>query len=142
MNPDDDPVTNPLDPMTTEATPAAPSAYVPPGPEPAPTAGAVPGPTPTGSSAGDPGAWPGWGEDRGSARFARRADRAARREARRGERGLGAAIWGLLLILFGAGLLAAQLLPGFDWDLAWPLAFVAIGLVLVAGSIRRAPADS
>ena len=86
-----------------------------------------------------PDGWPGWVPDRGSARAARRAERAARRAARRGERGLGMAIWGLLLVLLGAGILAAELVPGFDWDLAWPLAFVALGVVLVAGSIRRPP---
>lgn len=142
MNPvDGDPTTGPLDPMLPETTATTPSSYVPPGPEAAPAQGAIPGTMPPDSTAGGPGAWPGWYPDRRSARSARHAERAARREARRGERGLGGAIWGLLLILFGVGLLAAQLLPGFDWDLAWPLAFVAIGMVLAIGSIRRAPLD-
>jgi len=125
-----------------DGDPWTPPATVPPGPEPAsiPEAGHLP--SPSGPFAGDVTGWPGWVPDPGSARSARRAARAARREARRGERGLGTAIWGLLLVLLGAGILAAELVPGFDWDLAWPLAFVALGVVLVTGSIRRPPVDA
>jgi hypothetical protein len=45
-----------------------------------------------------------------------------------------------LLVLIGAGILASELIPGFDWDSAWPTVLVAFGVLLIAASIRRAPA--
>ena len=47
-----------------------------------------------------------------------------------------------MLVLIGAGILASELIPGFDWDVAWPATLVAFGILLIAASIRRAPAGS
>ena len=132
---------------------------VPPGPEPAaplplegpvpapgstqPTPGpgpATPGPVPPISGPDASSDWRGWGWGASSGRDARRAERRAQREARRAERGIGSAIWGVVLVLIGAGILASELIPGFDWNVAWPATFVAFGVLLIAASIRRVPA--
>jgi hypothetical protein len=112
---------------------------VPPGPG-SPGAGTPSTARPTDASpAGPAGPGWGWGWDRDAARAARRAERYARREARRAERGLGGAIWGVLLILIGAAVLGSELIPGFDWDIAWPAILIAIGILFVLASIRRPP---
>jgi hypothetical protein len=106
-----------------------------PGPAPA-TAGPIP-PTSGRDASSD---WGGWLWGGSSARDARRAERRAQREARRAERGIGSAIWGVVLVVIGAGILASELIPGFDWNVAWPATLVAFGVLLIAASIRRAPA--
>jgi hypothetical protein len=146
MNPDSPgPELPPSDPAGLPTPGGGP---VPPGPEPgAPADPTPPGPTPAGPTAGPansgPGpaaSWGAWTWGGSPAREARRAERRAQREARRAERGIGSAIWGVLLVLIGAGILASELLPGFDWDAAWPTVLVAFGILLIAASIRRAPA--
>lgn len=122
-----------------------PDPSVPPGPEPVdPTSGPTPTPgltpTPAPSPASSPGsgdAWGGWLSGGSSSHDARRAERRARRDARRAERGMGGSFWGVLLVIAGAGILAAELVPGFDWELAWPVILIAFGVLLVAASIRR-----
>ena len=105
---------------------------VPPGPEPsAPwTGGPIPPPPGGGTSWGDWSSGPSW-------RDVRRAERHARREARRGEWGIGSAWWGILLVIIGAGFLASELIPDFDWNLAWPGVLIACGVLLIAGALRR-----
>jgi hypothetical protein len=116
--------------------PAESAPPTPPGPEPSvPAAGSTPAP-------GGSGAWGGWLSGGASARATRREERQARRDARRAERGIGGAMWGILLVLIGLGLLGSELIPSFDWDLAWPAALVAFGILLVAASIRRTPTDT
>ena len=138
------PESTPPDPI---GLPSAVGGPVPPGPEPSAPPPAPPGPTPPGPTPGpaaagpDPAAsWGAWTWGGSPAREARRAERRAQREARRSERGIGSAIWGVLLVLIGAGILASELIPGFDWDAAWPTVLVAFGILLIAASIRRAPA--
>lgn len=104
---------------------------VPPGPEPStPSAGPVPP---------APGGGPAWGDWSGgpSWRDMRRAERHARHEARRAERGIGSAWWGILLVLVGAGFLASELIPDFDWNMTWPAVLIACGVLLIAGALRR-----
>lgn len=105
---------------------------VPPGPEPSTpsTAGPIP-PAPGGGT--------GWGDWAGgpSWRDTRRAERHARREARRAERGIGSPWWGILLVLIGTGFLASELIPDFDWNMAWPAVLIACGVLLIAGALRR-----
>ena len=52
---------------------------------------------------------------------------------------MGGSFWGVLLVIVGAGILASELIPGFDWDLAWPTVLIAFGILLVVASIRRTP---
>jgi len=49
-----------------------------------------------------------------------------------------AAIGGIILVGLGAIFLAGQLAPEIDWGLVWPVALIALGALLVIGSIRRA----
>ena len=53
--------------------------------------------------------------------------------------------WGLILILVGAWLFAQVTLgldvPAFDWNVAWPLALIIAGAIIVLGALaarRRA----
>jgi hypothetical protein len=133
MNPQD-PADPPIGPGMTPGTPPADAPVadvVPPGPTGPPTAPAAP-------SGGQP-AWT-WGWDQDPRRAARRAERDARRAARRAERGFRGAIWGVVLVLIGLAILASELVPGFDWNVAWPAFLVAIGVLLMLASIRRPPA--
>jgi hypothetical protein len=128
-------------PGSTAATPgptaATPGPTVPPGPGPtSPGVGAGPAP-----AAGGPPGWGSWPPGGAAGRDVRKAEHQARREAR-AERGIGGSIWGVLLVLIGAGLLASELIPGFDWDVAWPAVLVGFGILLVLASIRRTPIDS
>lgn len=50
--------------------------------------------------------------------------------------GRGAIAAGLVLIVIGALFLAREAVPGFDLGRLWPIASVALGLVLVVLSIR------
>ena len=50
--------------------------------------------------------------------------------------GRGAIAAGLVLIAIGALFLAREAVPGFDLGRLWPIASVALGLVLVVLSIR------
>ena len=50
---------------------------------------------------------------------------------------VGGPLWGVLLVIVGAGILASELIPAFDWNLAWPTILIAFGILLVLASIRR-----
>ncbi len=121
-----------------------PGPAVPPGPEPTPPPpGSTPAPGLAPSPPPAPGGaepWGGWLWGGSSSRDARRAERHARREARRAERGMGGPFWGVLFVVAGAAILASELIPGFDWDLAWPALLIGLGILLVVASIRRPPA--
>ncbi len=73
---------------------------------------------------------------RQAARDARRDARDARRTARHRD-GTGAVIFGLLLVIVGSFFLARAYFPNLDADRIWPILLVAIGVLLVIGSIRR-----
>ncbi len=148
---------------------APPAAPPPPAPTPDP---AGPGPAPagaadplTGTSAG-PAAGAGFGApvvggwtsyDPGqpgspgsySPRDARRAAREARRAARwstyrDGSSGPGAGgiVAGLILVTLGTYFLVRTMIPQLDLDRFWPVALIVLGVILVAGSIRRTPGGS
>lgn len=84
-----------------------------------------------------------WRESRWAERDARRAQRRAERWERRSYRrdGTGAVVFGLILILVGAAFLAHQLVPSLNWDEIWPIGLVAIGVLLLVGSLTRRPAE-
>ncbi|HEY6058379.1 MAG TPA: DUF5668 domain-containing protein, partial [Candidatus Limnocylindrales bacterium] len=67
----------------------------------------------------------------------RREERRAWRAARRSERdGMGAIVFGLLLVLVGGFFLLRTYVPALDADRFWPLVLVVIGAVFVIGAIR------
>jgi chemotaxis response regulator CheB len=81
-------------------------------------------------------AWaPDWRSQRRQERWQRRSDRRAARSEHRG----GGLVFGLILILIGGMLALHQIVPSFDFNLTWPVAIVAVGLLLVASSVRRNP---
>ena len=139
--------------MGGDATPPGPAAGGPPDPTAAgqsPDGG--PGPTPPGPGAAGfaapagpgqagPAPAPGsaaWSPQ--SARAQRRADREARRAARHANGGYtGAAIGGLILIVIGTYFLVRTAVPDLHLEWFWPAALVLLGLVLIVGSVRRAP---
>ena len=57
-----------------------------------------------------------------------------RRRERRGSSGL---VLGLILIVLGAVFLLREYVPALDWDRMWPIALIAIGVVLLAASFGR-----
>ncbi len=86
-------------------------------------------------AAGTPGGPPSW-----TAPPTRAELRAQRRAARRNRRsGDGALIVGLLLVLVGGYFLVRRYVPGIDTDLLWPIAIVALGIVLLAAAVRPGP---
>jgi phage shock protein PspC (stress-responsive transcriptional regulator) len=127
--------TVPAGPAAMDASPATASSFGPAQADPAGGSGSA-RPAP-GSSA--------WSDTRRAAREQRHAERSAARAARRAERGhgpgSGAIVGGLILILVGAGVLAGELIPGFDWHAAWPIGLIVIGGILLLGSFRRAPSQ-
>ena len=70
-------------------------------------------------------------------RSQRRADRAARREDRAPRSG--GLIVGVGLILVGAYFLLREYVPAFDPDRFWPIALVALGVLLLVVSLGRRP---
>jgi hypothetical protein len=66
------------------------------------------------------------------------------RHARRAGSGRATTFVGIALILFGALALVDAVLPSWadSWRYLWPLFFLGIGAVLVAGAVRRAPTES
>jgi phage shock protein C len=70
-----------------------------------------------------------------AAREARRASRAARGDAPR----MGTLIVGGALVLFGTWFLLDEYVPGFRADLFWPLALVALGVLILALAFRPRP---
>jgi phage shock protein C len=130
----------PVAPPTGYATPT-------PGTPPAPEAGAstapaepganapMPDPAATGPATPPPSAAGGWWSS--DWRTQRQQERWQRRAARRGyEHGGPGLFFGLLLILVGGMLVWHQIDPGFDLNLTWPVAIVALGAILVVSSIR------
>jgi phage shock protein PspC (stress-responsive transcriptional regulator) len=111
-----------------------------PGPGAVPAPGGVPGPAPAFGPTPAPG-HDSWRASHWAEREARRAERRAERWERRAERhnGSGAIVFGLILILLGAGFLARQLVPNLDWDQIWPVGLIAIGGLLLAGALTRRP---
>ncbi len=72
-----------------------------------------------------------------SAADRRHAARAARRAAR-GERGSPVGlVFGAILIIVGVGFLLREWLPAFDFDFVWPLALVALGVVILVVGLGR-----
>jgi phage shock protein C len=72
---------------------------------------------------------------------AQAAERAARRSARRAERARGGdrtlvALVGIGLISIGCVLLVERWLQ-VDWAVIWPAAIIAIGVLVIAGALRR-----
>jgi phage shock protein PspC (stress-responsive transcriptional regulator) len=53
----------------------------------------------------------------------------------------GALVFGLILIGVGIGFLNDEFLPDIDSRFVWPVALVVIGLVILAGSLRRPRAE-
>ena len=70
-------------------------------------------------------------------RSQRRADRTARREGRAPRSG--ALVVGVGLILVGAYFLLREYVPAFDPDRFWPIALVALGVLLLMVSLGRRP---
>lgn len=119
------------------ADPAA-AGGTPPPADPAATGGTPPsagGPPP---AVAPPAGWD-W-PDVATRRAARQAERESRREARRARRANGESwggiAFGVILILIGGWALLRRVIPQFDFDLIWPLALVALGVVLVVGALR------
>jgi len=65
-----------------------------------------------------------WGDDRPG-------------EGRRERRGSSGLVIGLILIVLGAVFLLREYVPALDWDRLWPVALIAVGVVLLAASVRR-----
>lgn len=114
-------------------------------PEP-PAAGPTPGfaGPPLGATGPAPGSsW--WSDARRADRERRRAERhawhAQRRAERGGRTGDGAIIGGLILILIGAAVFAAEVWPWFDWGRVWPIGLVVIGGLLIARSVWPRPTN-
>ncbi|MDQ2941064.1 MAG: PspC domain-containing protein [Chloroflexota bacterium] len=70
-------------------------------------------------------------------RSQRRAERAARRDARAPRSG--AVIVGVALVLVGAYFLLREYVPAFDPDRFWPIALIALGVLLLIVSMGRRP---
>ena len=100
------------------------------------------GPSPAGDSAPTSSGWvPGaaaWRDQRRAEKARRQAERAQWRAERRANRAggpdTGAIVGGIILVLIGAAALASQIVPGFDWGRAWPIALILIGGLLIARS--------
>jgi phage shock protein C len=60
----------------------------------------------------------------------------ARRGERHGGSGGGALVFGSLLILVGAWLLARNYFPLLDADRIWPIAVILLGVLLLLGALR------
>jgi phage shock protein C len=72
---------------------------------------------------------------RGMDRDARRAARRARRRESVGSSGA-ALVFGVVLIVIGGLFLLRQFLPWFGFHLAWPIAIVALGILLIVVAVR------
>ncbi len=75
-----------------------------------------------------------WRGHRGAERAARRAERAARRAERRSDPFL-AIIVGLFLVALGAFFLLRRTFD-IDWAVVWPVALLALGVVVLVAAIR------
>ena len=54
----------------------------------------------------------------------------------------GGIVFGLILVVLGAWFLLKEYFPQLDLDRLWPLLLIGLGLVVLAGAIRRKPAGS
>ena len=122
--------------------PAAPHGGAGPGAPPPAGPGTAPAPSPAAPATGagwQPGA-ASWREERRAEQARRRAERAAWRADRRAARGGrpddSAILAGVVLIVLGAVFFASQLLPAFNWALAWPVALIALGALLIIRAAR------
>ncbi len=70
-------------------------------------------------------------------RAQRRAERQAFRAAHHRGDGSGAMIFGAILVVVGSIFFVRQYVPAIDFDLFWPSALIALGVVLVLASLRR-----
>jgi phage shock protein C len=57
----------------------------------------------------------------------------------RRDRGGGAVILGLILIVLGAWFLLRRFMPAIDADVVWPVVLLLLGGALVIGALRRRP---
>ena len=96
-------------------------------------AGAGEGAVPPGTGSAPAGPPPAWGSAWGTT--GRPMTAPPRRES---DGRVAAAVGGIVLVGLGAIFLAGQLVPEVDWGLVWPVALIALGALLVIGSIRRA----
>lgn len=104
----------------------------------------------TGASAGttanvNPGAAPfaaaastDWRSQRRQERWQHRQERWQRRSESRGG---GAIAFGLLLIILGGAFAWNQIDPRFNLSLAWPIAIMAVGAVMIVSSVGRSRGD-
>ena len=72
-----------------------------------------------------------------SAADRRRAARAARRAARREHGSPVGLVFGAILIIVGVGFFLREWWPAFDIDFVWPLALVALGVVVLVVGLGR-----
>jgi phage shock protein C len=119
----------PEEPDDVPYVPAAPGTPADAGSTPVGPAFAAPPP----ASAGPP---VDWRSNRASAREQRRAARAARRGERGTDGRTASIVVGGILILVGVVFLVRQYLPEIDWDYLWPIALVAIGVLVVLSALR------
>lgn len=108
-------------------------------PNPADTAtpGAVPG-TPGAAPFFAQAAPSDWRSQRRQERWQRRQER---RQYRGESRGAGGIAFGLLLIILGGAFAWNQIDPRFNLSLAWPIAIMAVGAILILSSVGRARHD-
>ena len=101
-----------------------------------PSAPATPSPDPGWIPPGVPGYWEGgrWRDQRRADRAARRAERAARRANRRNAP-VPAVLGGLFLVALGAFFLLRNTFD-IDWDVVWPAALIAFGVVVLMAAFR------
>jgi hypothetical protein len=104
----------------------------------------------SGATPGAPGAIPGAAPFSAQAaptdwRSQRRQERWQRRQERwqhRGEgRGAGGIAFGLLLIILGGAFAWNQIDPRFNLSLAWPIAIMAVGAILILSAVGRSRQD-
>ena len=104
--------------------PEEPVGFVPPSGPPSP-------PPPPGSSSGDASAGPGAPATDGGPAWSYRAG------VERRERGGGAVLLGLVLVVLGGWFLLQRFLPQLDPSLIWPIVLLGLGAALVIGALRR-----
>jgi phage shock protein C len=83
-----------------------------------------------------------WRSQHRQERWQRRQERRQERWQRRSEsRGGGAIAFGLLLIILGGAFAWNQIDPRFNLSLAWPIAIMAVGAVMIVSSVGRSRGD-
>ncbi len=95
-----------------------------------------PGADPAAGAAGW-GTAPDWRSQRRADRDARRAARAAHRASHPRDARTPSIVIGGLLVLLGIAFFVREYLPAIDFDFIWPLALVALGVVVLAGAFGR-----